>query len=467
MIKTLESELEIRKENDRLPFFTPTGAQKKFIDLVGLPNSMVSIFSAANASGKTALIANLLGNIIFGSQNENFDFPIFKKWTYPKRIRFITDPKLTEEVGPFHSEVVKWWPKGRYEAIKAGKQYFSQYEANGFIVDVMSYDQDLRQFEGATLGAVIFDEPPPRSIWHASVARLRLGGLLMIFMTPLTSAAWVYDELVPNHQDHIVYAAMEDSCITHGINGYLEHDRIINMIKEMDIDEVEARAYGKAMYLKGLIFKQFDPKAHIASKPIDVPQGSVVMQVVDPHIDKPFAMIWGFYDTDGTFYQFAEWPDEDFTKMHGCNLGIQDYKRIINMKEQGWNVKKRIMDRHFCETRSLYTNRTLREDFAGVSLIYEPSYTGKEEVDSGILKIRSFLNYNVQKPIDNLNRPKYIVSPTCKNTIKGFSRWSFDTKTGNPKDEYKDFMDCVRYALMAGKPNSYTPPEPEYKRMYT
>lgn len=460
-------EMEYRRNENGCRYFEPNGAQEKSIKLVG-SNPPVAIFSAANGIGKTTDMANILANIIWGPQNRYFDYPIFRNWPYPKRLRFVTDPKLVEEIGPLHSEIKKWWPRGKYEAIKGGKNYFSQYKTkNGFLLDVMSYDQDLKQFEGVTLGGVFFDEPPVKAIWNASLARLRMGGIAFVFMTPLTQAAWFFDEVVPRHPEHIVYGDIEDNCKTHGVRGQLEHENIQRMVSEMDPEEVEARAHGKAMYLQGLVFKNFEPSIHILDQHFTVPSGAQVWQIVDPHGDKPFACIWGFCDRTGTLFQVDEWPNEDFYKMHGCTLGIQDYKRIFAQKEQGWNVTKRIMDRHFSEVRTVHTRATLREEFAKVGLNYEISYHGGvEEVHSGVVRVRDFLSYNPEKPIDSLNRPKYYVSPKCTNTIKSFQRWSVDPKTGDYKDEFKDYMDCVRYWAMGNPRHSAPAPYQEPKRIF-
>lgn len=411
----------------------------------------------------------MLRNIIFPDKNRYFKYPLFEAWPYPKRLRLVTDPKLVEEIGPVHSEIKKWWPRGQYEALKGGKSYYSQYKANGFLVDLMSYDQEIKQFEGTTLGLGIFDEPPPREIWNAMIARLRMGGLLMVFMTPLTGAGWFFDEVVPRHQESIIYGDIEENCKEHGVRGQLEHANIERLIAEMDPEEVDARAHGKAMYLQGLVYKTFDYQVHVAKAPIAVPESATVYHVVDPASDKPFAAVWGFPDRDGTLYLVDEWPNEDFYRMHGCDLGIHDYKRIFLAKEQGWNVGRRIIDRHFADVRSLQTKNTLRQDFASIGMNYEASYNAQEEqeeVHTGILKVRSYLAYNAKKEIDAINRPMLVISPVCKNTIKSFQRWSYDLKSGKPKDDFKDFMDCVRYLVMANPRPSYSPPIQEARKLY-
>lgn len=468
MLKDLQ---KWRLSNERIRFFEPNGPQEKFIQTIGSKTDKVSIgvFSAANGVGKTSLVVNVLGNLIFKPQNKHFDLPLFKEWNYPKRIRYITDPKLVEEIGPFHSEIEKWWPKGQYEAIKSGKSFYSQYKANGWVIDVMTYDQEIRQFEGGTLGLVVFDEPPPRDIWNASISRLRLGGLLLCFMTPLTQAAWFFDEVIPKHPQNVVYAAMEDVCKQHGIRGHLEHDNIQAMIREMPQDEVEARAYGKALYLSGVIFKQFDYKVHVLKNPVFPPSNASVYQAVDPHSDKPFACIWGFPDTNGDFYIVDEFPNEDFYKMHNCQLNIKDYKNIFRDKESGWNVSKRIIDRHFADVATAMYKRTLREELYDIGLEFQPSYktenAAQSEIEIGIMKVREYLSYNTDAVITSINRPKLYINPHCFNTIRSFQRWARDAKTGKVQDNYKDFCDCVRYILMANPQIDIPAPyEPAVKR---
>lgn len=454
------------RENERCQFYTPNEPVERFVSLAGTGSDLVYTLSAANGIGKTAALVNIAASIIWGPQNSFFDYPKFRDWPFEKRLRFISEPSQVKESGPLPTEIKRWWPRGKYQAFKDGQHYVSLYVIGDWILEVMTYEQAPEQHEGANLGLVMFNEPPPKELWAPNISRLRNGGMALVAMTPLTGAGWYFDEVVSAYPKTVVYADVESACKQHGKRGHLDHDQIQKMIALMDPDEVEARAMGRAMYLKGLVFKNFDYNVHVAKDPIDVPEGSQVWQVVDPAVDKPFASIWGYPSLDGTFHVIAEWPNEDFYRMHNCEYGIEDYKKIFRNIEIGWDVRKRIIDRHFADVRSLQTKRTLREDFEAIGMHYEPSYSANEEVETGILKVRSALKYNTAKPIDNVNRPKLIIDPRCKNVIKSFTRWSFDQKSGKPKDEYKDFMDCVRYALMANPKVSEAPPPPVYRKLY-
>lgn len=416
--------------------------------------------------GKTSGIVNIIGNLIFGPQTKYFDSPTFRHWPYPKRIRYITTSKNVEEIGPFHSEITKWWPKAKYEAIKSGHNYYSQYTANGWVIDVMTYDQDPEQQEGPTLGLIVTDEPPPKPLWATFASRLRLGGVVLVMMTPLTHAAWFFDEVAPRHQESIVYGTMEDACITHGVNGHLEHENIQRMIAEMSPEEREARAEGKAMYLRGLIFKTYDENVHVLKEDIKPPYGAQVWQIVDPHSDKPFAVTYAFPDARGDLYVFDEWPNEDFYKMHNCQLDIADYKKIFSDKEAGLNIHRRVIDRHFADTASASNKRTLRQELQSIGLNYYPSYKAEEEIETGILKVRERFSYDTSKPLSATNQPKLFIAPKCMNTRRSLARWARDPKTGKVQDAYKDFVDNLRYLVMDNPRMSEVLPPQEFRKRW-
>ncbi len=246
----------------------------------------------------------------------------------------------------------------------------------------MTQEQEVKEFESGTLGLAIKDEPCPRPIHGATTLRLRMGGIDLTIMTPLTDAGWFFDEVVPRHQNHIVYAAMEDACKEHGVRGHLDHTTIQNMIAEIDDPtEIDARVHGKAIHLRGTIFKDFNPNVHILKQPIQAQYGQTLYHVVDPHTDKPFAMIWATVDPRGVVTIVDEWPNVDFYKWRNCNLSIPDYLNIFADKENGVQVTKRIIDRHFAEVTHLsgMTRKTLRDEFAEKGCDFTPSYQANEE----------------------------------------------------------------------------------------
>lgn len=463
----LEKELEWRRANERFEFFEPNAKSEAFITLVGNATDYPCVFSAANGTSKTATVVNLLANLIWPGRNKWFDFDRFKNWPYPKRIRYITDPELVKDNGPFYQEILKWWARDAWTAEKGGKNYYSTYKANGWTIDVLTNDQDVKQFEGGTLGLIIMDEPSTQPIYNACIGRLRLGGLILVVMTPLTHAGWFYDQVVPKIPNNIIYADIEDACIEHGVRGHLKHKDIDLMMSQWPQDEIEARAHGKALYLRGLIFKTFDPAVHVLKEAPKVPQGAQVYQFVDPHDDKPFACIWVMPDNIGDLYIIDEWPNEDFYRMHNCQLTVKDYANLFRDKEQKWKIEKRVIDRHFAERSAVANRKTLREEFQDeTGLYFEPSYASEREIETGILKVREYMKYDSTKEFNALNKPKLFISPVCTNTIKSLTRWARDPETGKVQEGYKDFCDVVRYMAMEDPKISQPLPEFTPRKSY-
>ena len=133
------------------------------------------------------------------------------------------------------TELTTWLTPGTYGREKGKQKYFSGYTFPDYewSLNVMTYDQDPGQFEGATLGLVWCDEPPPEAIWGALAARMRKGGVIFITMTPLGEAAWIYDKLEGaeevepglrvNGRWAFLQADVEDNCKTHvcgGVGGW-------------------------------------------------------------------------------------------------------------------------------------------------------------------------------------------------------------------------------------------------------
>jgi phage terminase large subunit-like protein len=445
----LEQELEAKQENEKCEFYIPNGRIEYALDL--FCKEPITCISAANAVGKTTFLVNVACNLIFGPQNKWFEKDLIKNWPkdWEKRIRIVSEPSQVKESGPIPSEIRKWWPKGQYTEFKGGYQYVSEYRANGWIMEVLTYEQDRKQHEGANLGCVLFNEPPPKSLWTPNISRLRGKGRALVAMTPLTEAGWFFDEVAPTIE--VVYADVESACKEHGTRGHLDHNQIDSMISMYDAEEREARIDGKAMYLKGLIFKDFNPNVHILKQPVQAQHNQTLYHVVDPHTDKPFAMIWATVDPRGVVTIVDEWPNVDFYKWKNCNLSIPDYKNIFADKENGVYVTKRIIDRHFAEVTHLsgMTRKTLRDEFMDAGIDFFPSYQAAEEVDTGISKVREYLRFNSNRPIDSYNTPKLFINPHCFNTIKSLTRWSRDAKTGKVTDEFKDFCDVVRYLVMS------------------
>lgn len=449
-------EMARRQLHEKIRYFVPNGGQERFYAEISRAGAFIVLNGSGNGGGKSFGIVALIAAIVWPLMAPPcFAAPIFQKWPYPKRIRIVSTPKEVEEIGAIQTAILDLWPKGRYEAMKKGKAYPSQFKSDsGFVVDVMTYEQDAGEFAGPTLGMVVFNEPPPKPIFDESLARLRKGGLAIGAMTSLNENPWISDLFAKADGDKVraIFADVEENCKQHGTNGTLEHEQVEKILSQYDPEEREARKTGKPLSISGRIYKSFDRAVHVAKEPIVPPsEGVTLYQVVDPAIGKPLAVIYAFVDRSGVVHIYDEHPDFEFSGARDSNMTVADYAAIFKAKENGREIGIRIMDRHFGNVRRTLGGKTLKEEFDDHGCNFQDSYSdaGEAEVETGILKVKDFLAYDKTKPIDALNRPRLVISPTCTNTIVALERWGRDPKTRKPKENYKDFADVVRYLSMS------------------
>lgn len=466
--KEAEALLRLSRE-ERCLFFTPNGKQDEFNRLIGAGKHFVYILSAGNGVGKTADVVNVLGNVIWGPQNPFFEgLKLFEDWRYPKRARIVTESKNVEEIGAIDQELRTWWPKGKYKASKGGKLYYSLYEADDWIIDKMSYEQDVKEFESSTLGFAWFDEPPPKPIFDATKWRMRKGGIIVITMTPLEGAAWIFEEggLLDSEDCVIVYADTEDNCRAHGVRGQLEHVNIERMLKDAPEAEVKARKEGKPLASVNTVFGQtWVPEVHIIEDNVEPPPGSQFGMTVDPGDGKPYAITWWWVDPRGHIVFDYNWPEENWVKVlknkDYQTMKMVEYVKILNHYEAGRKMEWRLFDAHYGATADGRTGNSLIDDWQIMfGIDFQPSYRlGKKEIDTGVKMVVDYLKFDRKQPINGMNVPRMYVKKRCKNVIMSLPKWPYridENYMAKPdeKSVYKDFCDCVRYTVML-KPEVY------------
>lgn len=455
----LLDEIEARYKANGLKYFVPTGRQEEFIRGIGKGGILIGIFSGGNRAGKTETNINILGNIIWGPQNKWFQHSIFQSWPFRRRARVCSNPKDLEEVGSIETAIKALWPKGKYTADKKGKTYNSLYKPdNGWVVDVMSYQQEVGEYESVGLGLCIFNEPPPQDIFNATVARMEAGGLILIGMTPLGEAAWMFDKLIENKDPklgkvYIVYADIEDSCKEHGIRGYLEHQNIETILSFYDAEEKAARKSGKPLHLSSRIYQMFSDAVHVIDDRV-IPSYWPRIHICDPHDGIPFAMGWMAIDPDtGDCYIYDEFPDEPFESIRNTTLTYPDYATIIRNHESRQDICKRLLDPNFGVKRYGNTGKTPQEELAELGIEFDVDVEDNLEFGHGI--VREYLKYDALRPLSSINKPKLFILRRCRNHWVSMLRYGRKPdRTGEQRDNirlvetYKHFCDVIRYGLV-------------------
>ena len=442
--KEIFEELQFRSKTQKYRNYEPIGKMEEYLDKLGSGDYIVSAILAANGIGKTTAMVNFLAHLIWPCGNEYFQQPLLKDWPYPKTIRIASDPEtLKSTIIPMIHE---WFPIGRYTETKAGKTYMSRFTTdNGWSITCMSYEQDSKEFESSTLGLILCDEPPPEPIHKANVARLRKGGVIGIFATPLIGSAWLYDEIVAykdKEKDFRTYvtAEVEDACIDHGIRGFLKHDDIVKMVSQYKPEDMQARVFGKFQHLTGLIFKDFTPDIHVI-KPFELNRNDyVVYQSWDTHPRENEAIIWVAVDRKGTKYVVDElWSDAPTEELVARIKTIDAKYRIVS----------RVLDPlGFIEDKR--TNLSFAKLLsAKFGLVYQPA--SKRRMD-GVGMIQNALSYQL-KGSDMIRPPGIYYMNHCSRTIWETQHWQWQEyagksqerhdKSGKPQDKDDHFMEAL------------------------
>lgn len=435
-ITELQSLLAYRRMHEKYRYYVPNGRAEEFIRLVGQNQNFISLFSAANGVGKTAVGVNILANIFYESaeveyENKYYKFfndELYEKFPYPKRGRIITEP--TTIATTLIPELYKWFPTGRFTTNKMGKNYEYFFTTDtGFEFDIMSYDQNVKEFESATLGWAWFDEPPPEAIFKATVARMRTGGIIFITATPLTGSAWMYDHIMTDPkqgQRQYIEADVWANSVSKGIRGRLTDEAINRMIEEYSEEDKQARIFGKFQHLTGLVFKAFSRNIHVID-PFNINlEDYAVYERLDPHPRNPDAVLWLAIDRKGTKFVI----DELFENATTGQLAMLIKQRASNY---------RIIDRRIDPSAFIvdsHTNKSLSKELVSLGLDYLPATKSRT---LAIKRIEESLDYR-ESVGEITKKPELFVFSNCKRVIWEFEHWQYHEYSGRTA-EYRDKSD--------------------------
>ena len=480
----VDAEIEKRRAANPLKYFIPNGKIEEVVRAIGdhkAEKRWVFVMPAANSVGKTAAAVAVLGNIIWGPQNKYFDHPEFRDWTYPKKFWYISEHSTLKDFvcgvdeSIEGSEIRKWFPPGRYQFTKGGLEFFSRLTTdNGWTGSFKTYDQDMKQFESDKIGVAIFDEPPPEQVFNAVVARLTLGGIIIMPMTPLTHSAWVKDRLIDNAGPgtgiFVLYADIESNCKEHGIRGRLDHEQIQRIIDQYDEEEREARAHGRFAHMTGLVYKSLHPSIHRHERqPAEFTQDTHrIYCIQDPHDRRPPIIAWVAVDQYDNTWVVDEFPDHRMKPFHlvkDFTMTTRDVARIIMEKEQanGWSnpgAIKRVMDPNFGRKQIQAVGKTVQELFAAIGreMGYPLSFDTNvnDNIEAGHRIVKDFMYVNAD------GDTRFRVGVNCPNVWYQLTHYTYVDRTGKRADidgpgnkvaqKFKDGADVIRYFFAFFRP---------------
>lgn len=432
-LSELFREKERRQKNNLCKSYVPNGKAEEFIKIIGSDKHFVNLLIGANAVGKTCIGANIVVNICYGPQNEYFEYPLFQKFPYLKRGRIISDPTtIKEKIIP---ELQKWFPKNDakqipdapYETAKEGKNYVSKIRTStGWEIDLMSNEQDVKEFESVDLGFVWIDEPMPKDRFMATIARGRMGMIMFWSLTPLTYSAWIKEWLDENVGELAQYieAEMEDNCKTHGVRGILEHSHIKRMADSYPEDEKEARVFGRFGHLIGRVHKTFRRGIHVIPPFAVDERRYTTYMALDPHPRVADHALYLSVDKNGTKFITGEVISEGLIK--------RLVERLLAFEQaMHYRVQERIID-----PTAFVDDQHRKEKTVGSQLMEAGLHfsRGSKSLMAGIKRTNDALAY-IQNQGKMIKPPELYIFETCPVLIKQLEEYVWGDWKGPSKDE--------------------------------
>ena len=490
--------------------FLPNKAQAEAAKAIGnlTPDKRIYLITSGNGTGKTTIAANIVINLVWGNVNIYneitdvetgeeytgfFDYPLFNNWPkkWPKKIWYVSNKHSLESI---ISEFKRWLPNdGSWKSRKNGKNFEQEFVLpNGWQFYFRTVDEEVSTFESANVGFIIFDEPPPITIYRACVSRLRSGGLMMIPATPLFGAGWFVDEIIDRiavdgdkwHQtvpvwENVIEKAGHWDLGMFGVHpkGNLRQQNVEFTLRNYDPDEREAREWGKFKYLSGLVYKLYQRDLHFKPLPhIITPKNYEYRFIMDPHDRRPPACAWVRLDSFNRRTVIREWPSikdqqyggKMFHKIKDAgNFTIRDFVQFWMEIEQQLGIPPNqitdIIDPNFGKKKSRVTGLMVYEEYMVAShdlqqeglahRTYGFVTDAIDDLATGHKQVKQLL-----KPTPN-NDLLLLIGDECHNMDYGFRNYAYDERSakeeekhgvldGKVKEYAKDFPDLIRYDAM-------------------
>ena len=489
-------------------FFIPNVGQEKAIlplrEYVG--GIEVGAFFGGNGVGKSTMMVNMLIGLCCGKMQIHRFFEDYKVFDWADgirrelrrhlKIRIICKQSAMSDAGALYQEIQKWAPKGWMNWSKQQHSYYVDCEVRNpeepgvllATIQVRTFDQDRGAHAGDTLDVVFSDEPFPKRLWSENVGRVRAGGILWIFCTPLEDGAWMKDLLHNRTDVHFTQASIWDNCIDWHpdpnmigkTRGHLLKKDIDRLLKEWDLEGPEvrrARELGDFTHLAGQILSEWNDAVHVC-EPFVIPKTWPVYRIMDPsNGGKPDFVSWWAQSPEDRFYCIAEYPGEKWTE--ACKKpGPSVPASCAAFRECEEPFRQQIQPGYSHADPALWKFQSRTGNAVqGISsaLAFEFAREGFEfsqannDPKVGLSKLRELLSYDVMKPLGQDNRPhmmvfrfNYWTGKPLQNMVTAPGQWCYKksaaTKGNEPsftsvvEEEWKDPVDTMRYLATMVKP---------------
>lgn len=291
--------------------------------------------------------------------------------------------------------------------------------ANGSFLEIMSYDQEVEAFAGASRHFTHFDEEPPEVIWQE--CRMRLldtAGSWWISMTPVEGMEWIEDKLYePNKKAARTGEKAEFEVdiieVNTEENTYLSSVEIDSVFAGMEDDDIKVRKQGKFVRPGGLIYKDFNPSVnngHVirSLKGKRIPRNWRIISSMDHGFNNPTAWHWHAVSPAGSVVTFAEHYRPQWT--------VKQHADMVKQIEEEWGIVPdfRVGDPAIAQKSGINGNSVQMEyRLNGIPIIL-----GNNHVNGRLVRVAEYIR-----------QAKWFISEDCPKLIWELKRYRWKTRT--------------------------------------
>ena len=341
---------------------------------------------------------------------------------------------------------------------------------NGSLIRIdteKSFVNDPNSFEGDTWDLVHYDEPKRRDLRIA----LKRGlvdqyGYEIFTMTPLCEP-WMKDELFDKAEkgDPEIHSFFFDNeeLMSAGI---VSREGWASFVASMTEDEKEARAHGKWIHLKGLVYPEFNARTyelkewiekktggHLIERPTDewLYQHSTTTVSIDPHPRNPMACLFLASDVHGRWLCYDELYEKKLVPDFCSDIKVKLAVKIKNAKGE-LELRSQEVNLFLCDvlafTEDPIDGKTWASEFHAQDIPVEKAPKRRE---AGILAVRQALKDG-----------KLLIAKNCTRLIYElqhyvYQEWRYGqdhSAKEKPKDADDHLVECL-YRIVLLEPRHY------------
>lgn len=442
-----------RKLVSGIDYYIPNAAQKR----AHLSKAKIILYCGGNRAGKSTMGAAEL--VMHITQKYPDWYPKERRFTRPIKAVVVCDAnaKIEKVIEP---KVMEYLPKKLIlpHGLKRIGPYLNRIVCmNGSTVDFLSGEQDDMAFEGADWDFYWGDEPQKKRKFDAIMRGLiDRGGRTLLTFTPLVEP-WMKEMLVDKADGKKIETFIVDTydnLFDVEGNPILNKEHIDEMAAMWDDETVETRIHGKFFHLRGVVYPGF---CDVHQTNFEYTYPDPVICVMDPHDRQPHHVIWAIVDRTDDIHVHSEMA------IH-CTVSELAARIRKLEKDQGYNMRRRIIDPNFGRKPLITTGRNMIEE------LHREGCTGWMEADDakdeGHLKVKEYLHFSRKQPISEINKPKlFFHKERVPRTIHSIRNYQYEEWIGKiagerdpkekPKDRETHGADVIRYLCMTNPRYSY------------